>query len=70
MLRSSPTPKGRCWHLARGAVPASLHDVAILADPEGPVLEADDDRQRRADDVVAILADPEGPVLVVRSPDS
>ena len=60
MLRSSPTPKGRCW-LARQATSPRVSGVAILADPEGPVLAPRPGRRPHRRAVVAILADPEGP---------
>ena len=37
-LRSSPTPEGRCWVGGGGGGGGEFAQVAILADPGGPVL--------------------------------
>src|SRR5918992_316923 len=61
MLRSSPTPDGRCCSVLSWS-DACCHCVAILTDPGGPVLLALC-REPRAHIHVAILTDPGWPVL-------
>ena len=62
VLRSSPAPEGRCWHLLVAGAHHQRRRVAILAGPGGPVL--DERLEDRVDDIgVAILAGPGGPVL-------
>jgi hypothetical protein len=61
-LRSSPTPEGRCCRGHAVQALAEAEVVAILTDPEGPVLPARLE-QPRIHGPVAILTDPGGPVL-------
>ncbi len=62
MLRSSPTPEGRCCSPPVGTGSVSTTSVAILTDPGGSVLHLDLGH-RRGPALVAILTDPGGSVL-------
>jgi hypothetical protein len=62
-LRSSLTPEGRCCVLADEEIPRALLGVAILTDPEGPVLRVDWPAAKLSPHVVVILTDCGEPVL-------
>ena len=62
MLRSSPTPEGRCWAGLPG-IGAAVLKLRSSPTPEGRCWEAETGTVDVEGQIVAILTDPGGPVL-------